>query len=265
MTTKESTFKAFVDSFRYPFYFIVLIWGIHLFTALGVNFAAWGIYPRSADDIWHIFTAPLVHGDWQHLMNNSVPFFVVGTLIMLFYRRVAFRAFIVMYTLTGLAVWLFGRAVSAGGTPLYHIGASGVIFSMVTFTMWNGILQRNVKSIIVTLIVTLLYGSMFIGVLPNQPGVSWESHLLGALVGIFTAYLFRDTIKQIHLDEYEAPVYTPDEPEKTYFEPDTFSIFKPRQEPDIPTAQKDNTPNNNNNDDDLPPPPRPFWSSNTTW
>ena len=36
-----------------------------------------------------------------------------------------------------------------------------------------------------------LYGGMLLTVLPQEPGVSWQSHLGGALGGIVAAWLFR--------------------------------------------------------------------------
>ena len=72
---------------------------------------------------------------------------------------------------------------------------AGVVYGLVSFIFWSGIFRRNIKSIVLALIILLLYSGMFLGVLPNQPGISWESHLIGGIVGILVAYLFRNTLE----------------------------------------------------------------------
>lgn len=104
-------------------------------------------------------------------------------------------SFISIYLLTGFAVWLFGRSV-------YHIGASGVVYGLVAFVFWSGVFRRNLKTIILALIVTLLYSHYFMGIIPTHEGISWESHLMGGLVGILVAFIFKDLIEK---DEEKKP------------------------------------------------------------
>src|SRR5690606_20893347 len=104
--------------------------------------------------------------------NNSVPFLVGATIISFFYRRIAFGAILLIWLLTGALVWVFAK-------PAYHIGASGVVYGMISFIFWAGLFNRDRQSIVLSLIILFVYSGMFYGVLPNQPGVSWESHLLG--------------------------------------------------------------------------------------
>ena len=205
--------QHFLESFKFPIIMLAIMWGIHIIKVVtGFRFAAmYGMYPRSTEGILGIFTSPLIHSNWQHLTNNSVPFLVLGVMIFLFYRRIALKSFVLIYILTGLAVWIFARDV-------IHIGASGVVYGLVSFVAFLGIFRRNIKSIVLSLIILFLYSGMFYGVLPNQPGISWESHLLGGIVGIIVAWIFR---KQIELDE--KPQYTQEETVKThYFEKDIF-------------------------------------------
>ena len=205
--------RHFFESFRFPIFMLALMWGIHIIKVItGARFAAmYGMYPRVKEGILGIFTSPLIHSNWQHLTNNSVPFLALTVMIFLFYRRIALKSFLLIYFLTGLAVWIFARDV-------IHIGASGVVYGLVSFVAFLGIFRRNVKSIVLSLIILFLYSGMFLGVLPNQPGISWESHLLGGIVGIIVAWIFR---KQIEVDE--KPQYTQEETIKThYFEKDLF-------------------------------------------
>jgi len=191
--------NKFIESLRLPTQMIMVLWGIHILQVqFDYHLGFLGINPSKFSGLKGIITAPLVHGDWAHLVNNSIPLFVLSTMIMFFYRKVAIRSFILIYLLTGISVWLL-----AAPREVYHIGASGVVYGLVTFVLGSGIFRRNGKSIILALVVLFFYSGMFVGVLPNQEGISWESHLYGAFVGIFAAYFFKEEIE-------------PDEEEKIY-------------------------------------------------
>ena len=171
------------------------------------DFSYLGTYPRTSFGFRGVFFSPLLHGDFSHLISNSIPFFVLSALIFFFFPRVAWKSILMIYFLTGLAVWGFGRSV-------FHIGASGVVYGLVAFVCWTGIFRRNIKSIVLSLIVAFFYSGMFLGILPNQEGISWESHLLGGLVGIFVAYWFR---YQIENDEKPKRYSWEDEPDDSSF------------------------------------------------
>jgi len=163
-----------------------------------------------------------MHGDWAHLISNSAPMAVLGMMLFYFYWKIAWVSYILIYTLCGLAVWLFARGSAV------HIGASGVIYGLVAFIFWNGIFRRDLKSIILLLIVTILYSGMMFGILPNQPGISWESHLLGALAGIALAWYYKNDI-----EEDEVPEPPMEEEEKEYFlRRDAFEVTMAERERD---------------------------------
>ena len=42
-----------------------------------------GIHAQEIDGLPEIFTAPFLHAGWDHLISNSVPFFVLGFLVLL--------------------------------------------------------------------------------------------------------------------------------------------------------------------------------------
>ncbi len=160
--------------------------------------ADFGIISRRVYGLRGLVTGPLVHGSWGHLISNTLPLLVLTWMMMYFYRRVAQQAFFAIYFLTGTAVWIFARPVS-------HIGASGVIYGLVAFIFWNGIFRRSMRSIILGVIVMLLYSGMFLGVLPDQEGISWESHLLGGLMGIAVSYYFRGQLEEGENEEKPDP------------------------------------------------------------
>jgi len=232
-----TTYKSILWSFR----LVLVLWIVHLIQVIsGIDLGWLGVFPHRIFGLKGILFSPLIHADWGHLLSNTPPLFFLSLIIFYFYRSIAVPSMLMIYFLTGLAVWLFGR-------PVFHIGASGVIYGMVAFVFWNGIFRRNLKSIVLALIVMFYYGSMFVGILPGQEGISWESHLLGGLVGIFTSFWFRGSLEK---DETK-PVYSwerEEQPTDSYFlDRDTFEKTKDERRKD-------------KRDDDLGQ-----WFSSRTW
>jgi membrane associated rhomboid family serine protease len=142
----------------------------------------YGIQPLNVDGLDGVLFAPLLHGNWAHLMANTVPFLVLGFLAM----AGGVRQFIVVtatiWILGGIGVWLTGGA----GT---HIGASGVIFGWLVFLLTRGFFARSGLQILMAVGLFFVWGGILFGVLPGQPGVSWQAHLFGALAGLLAARL----------------------------------------------------------------------------
>jgi len=237
MPGTEST--VFKKRMQWPIAFIMLLWLIHFIKVIfDLDLGDWGIYPLHTEGLPGIITAPLIHADFKHLLSNSVPLLGMLAIMVLFYPTVALRSFMLIYFLTGLSVWLFGRNV-------FHIGASGVVYGLVAFVFWSGIFRRSLKSIILALIIVILYTPMFAGILPNQEGISWESHLLGAIMGVFTSFYYK---KELEVDEMEKKNHIIDENEITdlhvYFLPrDIFE--KTKEERKAPLDQNSNWFSNN--------------------
>ena len=144
-----------------------------------------GIYPLSLQGLIGIVAGPLVHGDFNHLISNTIPLLILGGSLYFFYPHLAPRIFLHSYFFTNILVWVFGR-------PFYHIGASGLVYALASFLVFIGFLNRNLRAAIISLAVAFAYGSLVFGILPINAGISWESHLMGALVGTVSAFLFRD-------------------------------------------------------------------------
>ncbi len=214
--------KKFRDSLFLPLYLIALLWIIQLFQSLtGANFGIYGIFPREVFGLRGIILAPLLHSGWPHLLSNTPPLLMLSVIVLFFYRRIAIQSFLMIYLLTGLMVWIFAR------DNAFHIGASGVVYGLVAFVFWNGIFRRNLKSIVLALIVVFYYGSMFVGILPStERDVSWESHLLGALVGIFTSFWFKDVIEKDEQPTRYSWENEPEADEQYFLERDTFDKTK---------------------------------------
>ena len=167
---------------------LVAVWSIEIidFLLFGGRLNQYGIRPRALSGLWGIPLAPLLHGDFNHLIANTVPLLTLSWWVMMRSIGTWFSATVMITLLGGAGTWLLGGLFAAGQTV--HIGASGVIFGYLGFLLARGYYERTMGAIAISLFVLVTYGAMFWGLLPTQPGVSWESHLFGFLSGIVAAY-----------------------------------------------------------------------------
>lgn len=185
MSTLLAEKKRFQSSLAVPFAFICVLWAIKIIEfAAGLNLGFLGVYPRSIIGLRGILTYPLIHGDFYHLISNSWPILMMGFILVHSYRKVAATTFLTIYFLSGILVWLFARGS-------YHIGASGLVYGLAFFIFFSGVFRKDVKSIALACLVVFLYGGIVWGLLPIQPGVSFEGHIAGAIAGLMCAYFFR--------------------------------------------------------------------------
>lgn len=141
------------------------------------------LYPRHIKGLPGIVLSPFLHKDLPHIVSNTVPLFLLLTLLA--GSRADSRIVVLVITiLSGALLWLFGR-------PVPVIGASGVVFGLIGFLILSGILERRMIAMIVSMFVGISYGSTLLaGILPGQHGISWDGHLLGAIAGGLCAWLF---------------------------------------------------------------------------
>ncbi|NCT63357.1 MAG: rhomboid family intramembrane serine protease [Microcystis aeruginosa G13-01] len=143
-----------------------------------------GIIPHQVIGLRGILFAPFLHGDFSHLIANTVPFLILGWLVMLQETSDFFVVTGLTMLVGGLGVWLFAAPGSI------HIGASILIFGYLGFLLLRGYFQRNIPSILLSILVFLVYGGAIWGVLPSsRPGISWQGHLFGFLGGVLAAKL----------------------------------------------------------------------------
>lgn len=142
---------------------------------------AWGIHPRTKQGLWGILFAPFLHGSTEHLIANTVPLITLGWLVMLRDSKHFLPVTLLSMLGAGLCAWTLGAAGSV------HIGASGVVFGYLGFLMLAGWYARSLGAITLSVLVTALWGSVVLGVLPGQPGISWQAHLGGFIGGVLAA------------------------------------------------------------------------------
>jgi membrane associated rhomboid family serine protease len=160
------------------------LWVLELLDQLSGNqLDQYGIHAQEIDGVPEILTAPFLHAGWDHLISNSVPFFVLGFLVLLGGLARWLLSSLISIITSGLAAWLL--------TPgeVVILGASGLIFGWLTYLLARGLWSHRPGQVVVAVGVLVLYGGLILGVLPGEAGVSWQAHLGGAVGGVLAAWL----------------------------------------------------------------------------
>ncbi len=145
--------------------------------------------PRDVSGLKGIILSVFIHGDLDHIASNSIPILVLGMLLFDFYKKIAKPAFIWIWIISGIWLWIGGR--NGSDNPNYHIGASTLIYGLSSFLFFSGILRKHKRLMVISALVVFLYGSITHGIFPIQQGISWEGHLFGAISGALVAFNYR--------------------------------------------------------------------------
>ena len=163
----------------------VLVLGAVFIAQPALDLSAWTVRPHALPGLVGVLTAPLLHGSVEHFAANAISLLLLGSLAGAVYPRATLRALPLLWLGSGLGAWLLGGAGS------YHLGASGLTHGLMFLVFSLGLLRRDRPSVAAAMIAFFLYGGMLLTVLPHEAGVSWQSHLGGALAGMLAAWLFR--------------------------------------------------------------------------
>ncbi len=181
----ETEFSYKKETFLIPIVALLSIWFVYFIEInFGLNFNKYGIYPQSMVGLRGILFSPFIHNDAKHLINNSVPLAVMLGCLYYFYYKIAHKVLFYGMMLTGLLTWSFAR-------PANHIGASGVVYFLVSFIFFSGVFRKYYRLIALSLAVVFLYGSMIWYIFPVEERISWEGHLSGFLMGVVFAIIFK--------------------------------------------------------------------------
>ncbi len=190
----------------------------HDWTALTVT-------PWSAAGLLGLLTAPLLHGSFEHILANATSLLLLGTLAGTAFPKATLRALPLLWLGSGLGAWLLGQPDS------HHLGASGLTHGLMFLVFTLGLLRRDRAAIAAGMIAFFLYGGMLLTVFPHDAGISWESHLGGALAGIAAAALFRRSDPMPARKQYSWEIEEALERERSAQAHDTF---EPRAPDDVP-------------------------------
>lgn len=210
-------------------FFAATLWTIHISAAaVGFPVDGFGIRPGELTALHGVLTAPLAHASFEHLISNTPPVLILGTVMLYGFPRASKIALPLIWLASGLGVWLFARA----GT---HLGASGLTHGMMFFVFVMGVLRRDRLSMALAMIVFFLYGGMVWGVLPTEPRVSFESHFFGAIAGVVSAFLLRrrDPLPPRRRYEWE------EEPALDEDDPVIGDLWRDAEAPEVPARRPD--------------------------
>jgi membrane associated rhomboid family serine protease len=166
--------------------FVIALWVIYFVDSVLLHGGLknrFGLRPRSHFSPLSILISPFLHVDRRHLAANTIPFFVLGSLVMIQGQLAFWLTTIVIILIAGLGIWLFGKK----GT--IHMGASGLILGYFGFTLASVFFAPDLATIIVAVVVAVLYLGLIWQVVPLKKGVSTTGHLFGFIGGIVAAGL----------------------------------------------------------------------------
>lgn len=204
------------EAIIYPLSMVGMMFFFYFLQIRGWFSHCWGaIIPLVPEGLKGVLFSTLLHGNFEHLMGNSLPILVLTFLLFQFYPLVAKKVFFLGWILTGFLVWLLPPIDLITGEYQYKciVGASGLVYVLAFFLFFSGVIRWNMKLLTVSLLVALYYGSLIWGVFPEEmftklkvaSRISWQSHSAGAIIGLIMAFLFRkvgETKKKKFVWEY---------------------------------------------------------------
>ncbi len=175
---------------------VLTMWAVELVDALAIwtSLQSRGIHPRDLPGINGIALAPILHSDWWHVVSNTFPLVVLGSLVAVRGTSYFIKTLAIIWIVGGGITWLIGQSGSN------HIGASGLVFGLFGSLIGAAVFERRLAAGATALVALMLYGGLIGGLAP-QPGVSWEGHLGGLLAGLGAAWLLRQPSRRSELEE----------------------------------------------------------------
>ncbi|MFG2999257.1 rhomboid family intramembrane serine protease [Streptomyces sp. NPDC048340] len=166
---------------------VALLWVIEAVDyATGHALDSYGIAAREADGLTGIPLAPFLHFGFDHVAANGTPLLVLGFIAALGGIRRFLAVCAVIIAADGLGVWLLSPSDSI------TIGASGLVFGLFGYLVVRGFVERRVLGVAVGVAIAAVWGgTVFLGILPTDSGISWQAHLFGLAAGAAAAFCFR--------------------------------------------------------------------------
>ncbi|MFV8327488.1 rhomboid family intramembrane serine protease [Flavobacterium sp. ZS1P14] len=190
-----------------PLFFVVFLWFVFwLEIRFDFDFVENGIYPRTFSGLQGILYSPFIHSDIEHLYNNSIPLLILLAALQFFYAKQAVKVIGFGILLSGLITWVIGR-------DNYHIGASGLVYVLVSFIFFKGIQTKYYRLVALSLAVVVIYGGLVWYAFPKvDEKISWEGHLAGLITGFALSLIYKTPeYKKVLKYDWEQPTYDPDE------------------------------------------------------
>lgn len=200
-------FKFTPSVWLVPAIILIIMWFIFfLENSFNVDLSSHGILPRTFSGLQGILFSPFLHGDLNHIANNSIPLFILTTALIYFYRDISLKVLCYGVLVSGIMTWVIGR-------DSFHIGASSLIYVLVSFIFFKGMMTQYYRLMALSLTVVMIYGGLIWYVFPEvDKQISWEGHLAGLITGFAFAIFYKtpDYKKAIQYN-WEKPDFNPEE------------------------------------------------------
>ena len=221
---RQSDRRRFRRALNSSLAFTLLLW-LCFIAQQTFNWGFLSVTPHSLEGLLGLLTAPLLHGSVEHILANSTGVLLLGTLAGTAYPKATLRALPLLWLGSGLGAWLLGDPDS------HHLGASGVTHGLMFLVFTLGLLRRDRAAIAAGMIAFLFFGGMLMTILPHEAGVSWQSHLGGAVGGVVAAFLFRRSDPLPVRAKYSWEIEEELEQQRN---DQTHDTFEPRAPSDVP-------------------------------
>lgn len=203
---KQNSFIFSTSVIAWPLFFVLALWIVFwVEVRFKIDLGIYGVLPRTVSGLKGIILSPFLHGDIKHLYNNSIPLLFLLAVLRYFYREVSLQVLVFGILLSGFGTWLIGR-------ESYHIGASGLIYVLVSFIFFKGIQTKHYRLVALSLVIVMLYGGMIWYIFPEvENGISWEGHLAGFITGFLFSLLYKaEKYKKPIRYDWEKPDFNPE-------------------------------------------------------
>ena len=203
----DNHFKYSNSVIGLPLFFVWFLWFVYwIEVRFDFDFAENGIFPRTFSGLQGVILSPFIHSDLEHLYNNSIPLLILLAALRYFYSRQTLAVIGYGIFLSGIITWVIGR-------DNYHIGASSLIYVLVSFIFFKGIQTKYYRLVALSLAVILVYGGMVWYIFPKvEERISWEGHLAGLITGFVLSILYKTPeYKKIIKYDWEHPDFNPTE------------------------------------------------------
>ena len=200
-------FKFTPSVWLVPTLLLILLWFVFFLEhSFNIDLTSHGILPRNVSGLQGVFFSPFLHGSFNHIANNSIPLFILTTALIFFYRDISLKILFYGILLSGLITWVIGR-------ESYHVGASSLIYVLVSFIFFKGMMTQYYRLMALSMAVVLFYGGMIWYVFPDiDKTISWEGHLAGLITGFFfSAYYKTPDYKKAIQYNWEKPDFNPED------------------------------------------------------